>query len=98
MADAGKLVERLIVLRDSGDLDRSDRNLLADACNAISDSTYRKPSDTEIARDAATTLRCPEFFELLMEGADASGGNTTRELMDDALKHVARTLAAGDQS
>lgn len=35
-----QLIERLLAFRDSGKLDRAERDLLADACNMISRQTY----------------------------------------------------------
>ncbi len=41
-----QLIERLLVFRDSGKLDRAERDLLADACNMISDM-HRKLSEAK---------------------------------------------------
>lgn len=36
-----QLIERLLVFRDSGKLSRDERDLLADACNMISDMNHK---------------------------------------------------------
>lgn len=71
-----KLIERLLVFRDMGDLSREDRDLMADACNMISRQT-----------DALNHMRA--YIKLWTDDLDCKCLPTAESLTDARTKVLA---------
>lgn len=94
------IMDRLIRIKDRL-TDRAERDAISDAVNRIYElamalKTADFSGNGNVMRHAAIALRCPDGFEPLCDGFEASTSESLEGKLDDALKHVAKGAEMSD--